>query len=127
MSRKSPKLFSGERKRVFLFTENVQIYPFGFFWRTPEELISASFRLKIGHFETSTTETDHSTCIIFLEIFLENKRLLTRTISSASFSANTTCRQEMKKKQQQTNKKKTIFHLLLGNFNVRYFLTLHNI
>ena len=29
------------------------------FWRTPEDLISASFRLKIGHFETSTTETDH--------------------------------------------------------------------
>ena len=84
--------------------ENVQIYPFGFFWRTPEELISASFRLKIGHFETSTTETDHSTCIIFLE----NKRLLTRTISSASLSANTTCRQEMKKKKttnKQTNKK----------------------
>ena len=74
--------------------ESVQIYPLGFFWRTPEESIS-------GHFETSITETDHITCIIILEIFLDNKRLLTRTISSASLSANTTCRQEMKKKKKK--------------------------
>ena len=82
------------KEKVFLLMESVQIYPCGVFWRTPEDLISASFRLKIGHFEISTTETDHI-------IFVEDKRLLTRTISSDFLSTNVTCRQGMKKKKKK--------------------------
>ena len=111
MSRKSPKFFSGERKRVFLLMESVQIYPCGFFWRTPEDL--TRLRLKIGHFETSTTEIVYYTAVF-------------RTISSAFLSTDVTCRQERKNNKKKQQKKHTIFHLLLGNFNARYFLTLQN-